>query len=219
MKLTGCPHCKQAKSNGLIRRTCRKVGGYAFSSTFARETGVRWLKIANVGFEHPVWDDASFLPIKLIIDHPDFVLHEGDMVVAMTRPIIRGKLKIARLGKEDVPAMLNQRVGRLQPKAFDDNRFVYHAIQHGDIIRQYEMMMLGTDPPNLSSSQVESARMPIPPSPERSAIAERIDTLKEALQRETNRLKKTCRVKTALMQDLLTGEVEVTVDEEEEANG
>jgi type I restriction enzyme S subunit len=38
------------------------LGGNAFKSDDDATTGVRWLKIANVGKQRIHWDSASFLP-------------------------------------------------------------------------------------------------------------------------------------------------------------
>ena len=57
------------------------------------ENGIRWLKIANVGIQKAKWEDTSYLPAKFSRQFPSFVLSEGDVVMALTRPILNGKLK------------------------------------------------------------------------------------------------------------------------------
>jgi len=85
------------------------LGGYAFKSEDACAEGVRWLKIANVGVGVIKWDEKSFLPNNFLEQYPNFVMKEGDVVCAMTRPILNGKLKVATISKLDAGALLNCR--------------------------------------------------------------------------------------------------------------
>ena len=105
------PEDWQIKELGEILKV---IGGGAFKSRDASPSGVKWLKISNVDINQTNWDDASFLPIELIKDNENFLLKEGDYVIALTRPILDRKLKIARLNLQDVPALLNKRVGKIE---------------------------------------------------------------------------------------------------------
>ena len=90
--------------------------GYAFSSTDAKDNGCRWVKIADVGINEMKSDSPSFLPIDYAKTYSKFLLNEGDYVVALTRPILGGELKIAKIDQEFDGALLNQRVGKLVSK-------------------------------------------------------------------------------------------------------
>lgn len=59
-------------------------GGFAFSSSFDTTNGVKWMKIANVGFNEIKWNDTSYLPLNFIEQYSEFVLKENDLVMAMT---------------------------------------------------------------------------------------------------------------------------------------
>jgi len=189
------------------------IGGFAFSSTLVRNSGVRWMKISNVGFEEIVWDESSYLPERLLKEQHDFVLKRGDIVMAMTRPIIRGKLKIAFVQKHDTPSLLNQRVGKFVIHNLDDNYFAYFAVQFSETVQQLEFKMLGTDPPNLSSSHIESVKLPLPSQSERKMQGEIIAVIDRKIKKERQSLNFYLSIKTALMQDLLSGKVQVTPDE------
>jgi len=76
-------------------------GGYGFSSDSESTSGVRWLKIANVGVEKIKWEAESFLPSSFLSEFKSYSLNSGDVVMALTRPILNDKLKIARLDGVD----------------------------------------------------------------------------------------------------------------------
>ena len=105
------------------------IGGGAFKSIDSSNLGIRWLKIANVGVNTIVWNEENFLPLRLINEFGNFLLKEGDYVMALTRPILDRKLKIARLSHCDVPALLNQRVGKIEVEPNSDIDYVYFVFQ------------------------------------------------------------------------------------------
>lgn len=71
------------------------------------------LKIDNVGFGEIVWDTASYLPIDYLSKYQKLVLKEGDLVIALNRPIINGQIKVGTIRKKDCPSILYQRVGKI----------------------------------------------------------------------------------------------------------
>ncbi len=162
-------------------------GGFAFKSTDSMSYGVRWLKIANVGLGNVKWDEKSYLPEEFLQLHKNFCLNNGDIVVAMTRPLLSGVLKIAQLSVDDSPCLLNQRVGRLQPKEGVSKDFLFHVMKTRRLAYKLESDLLGTDPPNLSIKTFKNIKIPLPPLPEQKAIAELLSTWDEALDK-TERL-------------------------------
>src|SRR5690554_3584843 len=87
--------------------------GYAFKSEDSKKDGIKWLKIANVGFGEIKWNEISYLPIEYKEKYEQYVLIENDLVLALTRPILQGKIKLARISEQDSPSLLNQRVGKI----------------------------------------------------------------------------------------------------------
>lgn len=135
--------------------------GYAFKSKDAVSQGTKWLKIANVGFGNVEWDDESFLPPEFEKNHKRFLLSPGEIVMAMTRPILNGKLKIASIDKKDTPALLNQRVTRIRSKGnYYTNEQLSILMKSRRITRGINTAILGTDPPNISGKEIE--RLPLP---------------------------------------------------------
>ncbi len=185
------------------------MGGYAFKSQDSTEQGVKWLKIANVGIQEIKWEQNSYLPINFIEDYSKFLLQPNDIVLAMTRPILNNKLKIAKINDNDLPALLNQRVGKFIFDSKVYSEFMYYLFQHIDFVKILMLKILGTDPPNVGSEQIESINIVFPPLEEQKQIAEILSTVDNKLENLKEKKQSFEELKKGLMQKLLTGEVRV----------
>lgn len=70
----------------------------------------------------------------------------------------------------------------------------------------------------LTLDKIKKFRIPVPTLREQKRIANSIDSVHRKMKTEKNISKKIESIKTALMQDLLTGKVRVPPDEETEAH-
>lgn len=174
--------------------------GYAFASTDTRETGCRWVKIADVGINEINHESSSFLPEEYKEKHSKYLLREGDYIVALTRPILDGKLKIARVDKVLDGSLLNQRVGKLISK--NDLSFVYLLLQKQSLIARIENRIAGTDPPNLSPTEINSLYQFIPTLPEQQKIASFLSAVDEKIRQLTRKKELLEHYKKGVMQQL-----------------
>ncbi|MDV6252705.1 restriction endonuclease subunit S [Vibrio sp. EA2] len=203
---------------GTVKDISPLQGGYAFKSKSATESGVRWLKIANVGKRRVTWDNDSYLPEKFIEEHSDFLLNEGDIVIALTRPVLSGELKVARLSGKDAPALLNQRVARINVNcSVADPGFVYYLFEDKRMANSISKVILGTDPPNISTKQIESFDIAIPPLEEQKSIRKVLSSVSSKIDLLVQQKVETQQLKKGLMQKLLTGEWRVPLEETEAA--
>ena len=85
-----------------LKRIAKCQGGFAFKSSDSQQKGAKWLKIANVSLGKIDWENKSFLPNDFKEKYSDFVLNKGDIVLAMTRPIIRNQLKVFKVRRRSV---------------------------------------------------------------------------------------------------------------------
>jgi len=196
---------------GVIRlgKHIKLMGGYAFKSKDSRDNGVKWLKIANVGINNIKWEQISYLPKKYLEEYSKFILNENDIVLAMTRPILGTNLKIAKIKQFDLPALLNQRVGKFFFDLDTNSEFMYQLFQDIEFIKILMLKILGTDPPNVSSEQVESIKVVFPPLTEQKQIAQILSTTDEKLEILRDKKEAFQKLKKGLMQKLLTGEIRV----------
>ena len=181
------------------------INGYAFSSIDSQTSGCRWVKIADVGINIMRNENKSFLPLQFKEEHKKYVLFEGDYVVALTRPILQNKLKIARIDEESNGSLLNQRVGKIK----SDNvlGFVYFLLQKAVIIANIENRIAGSDPPNLAPAEINSIKTRIPSLPEQQKIAtflSAVDTKIQQLQRKKELLEQ---YKKGVMQKIFSQEI------------
>jgi type I restriction enzyme S subunit len=154
--------------------------GYAFPSSKSLDKGTLWVKIADVGIQKMKRDNLSFLPLNFKEKYSKFSLKKGDYVVALTRPILNGKLKIARIDNFFDGALLNQRVGKIETE--NSNGFIYCYLQKSDLIKSIENNIAGTDPPNLSPNEINSIRLTIPSIPEQIKISSLLSLIDDRIQ-------------------------------------
>ena len=189
-----------------LGKNIKLMGGYAFKSKDAKEQGTRWLKIANVGLNRIKWEQISYLDNNYQKEYEKFLLNENDIVLAMTRPILSMKLKIAKITKNDIPALLNQRVGKFIFNENVNSEFMYQLFQHIDFVKLLMLKIMGTDPPNVSSEQFETIKIPLPPLKEQKKIAKILSTADKKIEAIALQIEKAERVKKGLMQRLLSDE-------------
>lgn len=159
--------------------------GYAFSSTSAKDNGAIWVKIADVGINEMKLDNPSFLPTEFLLKYKKFVLYEGDYVVALTRPILGGKLKISRISSSFNNSLLNQRVGKLVSN--NSRGFIFSILQKPRLISHIENSIAGTDPPNLSPDSIRNVQVFIPKPKEQKKIASFLSAVADKIEQLTRK--------------------------------
>ncbi len=151
--------------------------GYAFKSEWFIPDGVRLVRNVNIGHDELRWDDLACVSEERAQEFARFELTEGDIVISLDRPLISTGLKVARLTRDDLPALLLQRVGRPQ---FKDSR----------VVPEYFFMWLNSpaftrsiDPgksngvPHIAAKDIHRIRF-APPSPEtQRRIVGKVDQL------------------------------------------
>lgn len=182
----------------------RFFGGNGFSSRAETTTGIRWLKIANVGVDKIKWDALSYLPDSFLKEYKDYLLKVNDVVMALTRPVLNNKLKVARLTVEDEPAFLNQRVAKLIPINGNKLEYLFYVVQRSNFVAAMNLAMAGTDPPNIGNAALEKIAIAIPPKKEeQTAIANALSDADALIQSLTRLIAKKRQIKQGAMQTLL----------------
>ncbi|MDG1276003.1 MAG: restriction endonuclease subunit S [Algoriphagus sp.] len=173
--------------------------GFAFSSDDNATNGTRWLKIADVGIQEMKNDTQSFLPKSFQEQFDKFLVKKGDFVLALTRPILNGQLKIAEVDETFHNALLNQRVGKI---VSDNNTsFVYYLLQTAEMVNSINNNIAGNEPPNLSFQQIENILILIPPTTsEQQIIASCLSSLDALITAQAEKIKQLNLHKKGLMQ-------------------
>jgi type I restriction enzyme, S subunit len=184
--------------------------GYAFKSSWFCEDGIPLLRGENVGTEIPDWKDMRCLPPATASKFEEYRLDVGDMIIGMDRTFTKQGFKLSLLSEEDVPCLLVQRVGCFVPRNIPRG-FMQLLIQSPPYRRQLLLQQKGMDIPHLSKSEILSPLVPIPSAlDEMNVISNRIESSRSMERNNIYRLNKFRSLKTALMQDLLTGKKRVT---------
>jgi len=174
--------------------------GYAFSSKDSTDKGVLWVKIADVGIQEMKNDSISFLPDSFLEEHKKFILEKGDYILALTRPILNGKLKIARVNEFFNNSLLNQRVGKIVTENNKD--FVYFLLQQDFLIKSIENNIAGSDPPNLSPSEINNLKVMIPKLKEQQKIATYLSAIDKKIEAVQAQITQTQAFKKGLLQQM-----------------
>ena len=148
-----------------IGSICDVSGGYSFKSEDISSKGcIKILQIGNVYLNDVNWETTNYLPDGFENKYSRFLLNEGDIVVALTRPIIQslGNVKACIIKATDTPCLLNQRVGRIVPKKNVDVclKFIYGCLMTDDFTRYVESCCIGCSQPNISTKDIENYMIP-----------------------------------------------------------
>jgi type I restriction enzyme S subunit len=127
-------------------------GGYAFKSSDYVDSGVKLIRITNISFGWTDLTDLSWLPFSYLEKYKDFSLAENDIVIVLTRPIIEGGIKAARIMRDALPALLNQRIARFNIIKKDkiNPGFLYYIIFSPNFINYVKQRLGVTNQPNIS---------------------------------------------------------------------
>ena len=156
------------------------MGGFAFKSSSYVDIGIRLVQIANVWDDKIKWDEITHVPKEDVNKRPDYLLKPGDIVMALTRPIIKslGSVKIARIRNCDIPCALNQRVCKF---AFSNSLLSPHWFYHfartdyfKDMINSFSSKGMQ---PNVSTKEIESILTPYIPLSLQQQFAEKISAI------------------------------------------
>jgi type I restriction enzyme S subunit len=167
--------------------------GYAFKSDNFKTSGVRLLRNANILPGKVYWDDAVFMSESDSEKYPSYALSTGDVLISLDRPIISSGIKVARVGADDLPALLVQRVGRflIDPLKLDAD-YLYAYLQTDLFISKISGHDQSLGVPHISPSQVEAIEIPLPEI-----------SVQRELSKQLNDVTSTWRVAVAAMQSQL----------------
>jgi type I restriction enzyme, S subunit len=192
------------RGNGWVEKPLNAIStilnGYAFKSTdFSPKASVKCIKITNVGIRKFVAESDSYLPASFPKEYGAVAVKAGCIVIALTRTIIAGGLKVAVVPHEYNRALLNQRVAAIQTDAAilgSDFLFAYLSTQSvADYVIQHVNTLMQ---PNLSIADLKAMPIPVPPR----EVQTRITTQLDALAVETQRLQKIYEQKLAALAEL-----------------
>jgi type I restriction enzyme S subunit len=173
---TGLPELPKGWAWANIGQVSEIDVGFAFRSHEFVNSGIRLLRGENLEPGALRWEDVKFWPTDRVSEYEHLLVRQGDIILAMDRPLISTGLKIARARKCDIPCLLVQRMARFR---FVDERmvgFVYYMLQTHEFIRHCLGKQTGTQLPHISGGQIAAFVLPMPPLAEQDQILQNIES-------------------------------------------
>ena len=156
---------------------CDFQNGFAFKSKDFKNSGYFVIKIANIQNNEITKENAVFCEPEICENLENFSVKNGDILIAMSGATT-GKIGIYNL---DEKAFLNQRVGLFKNFSKNiDKRFFYFVLLTK--VEESLKIAIGSAQPNLSTEQIKTFYIPLPPLDEQERIVKKIDELFEILE-------------------------------------
>ena len=150
-------------------------GGFAFKSEKFQKEGIPIIRISNLDDEKlNLGEDVVYYPKERLDEFKDFVLEEGDILIAMSGATTG---KIGRVFKKNLPCLLNQRVGKF--KIFDkkelDLKFLFYFVKSPRFQKEIWDYVLGCAQSNISGKHIEKIEILLPPLQTQQKIVQKLD--------------------------------------------
>lgn len=187
-------------------------GGFAFQSRDFSDSGVPLIRIGDITPNGLNISNSAKLPIDYLVEYENFVLNNNDTVIAMSGATT-GKCTLVT--QKDLPALLNQRVGRFRIKNNSiDKLFLYYIVSNNVYQQKLLIDAVGGAQPNVSPKQIESVfcNVPIlsngaPNLTEQRRIAAILSGIDAKIAAEEKVLEKYEKVKKGMMERLLNATI------------
>ncbi|WP_233081188.1 restriction endonuclease subunit S [Rheinheimera soli] len=147
--------------------------GFPFKSEFYSEghQDVRLLRGDNISQGTMDWSDAKKWPVEQLKDFQEYLLDEGDIVLAMDRPWIGAGLKYSQIINSDLPALLVQRTARLRGSSDLDIGYLKYIVGSPWFTTYIKRITTGSLVPHISLKQIRQFPVNLPPIEEQKAAA------------------------------------------------
>jgi type I restriction enzyme S subunit len=165
----------------IIGNRVKVRGGFAFKSSNYTTSGVRLVQIANVWKDKLTWDETTYISKENAVENSGFLLNKGDILMAMTRPIIKSleAVKIAIVKEEDLPCILNQRVCKFEITNGLNTIWFYYFLRQPFVKNKISSFSSKGMQPNVSSREIESIPLILPPLSLQQSFAEKIEAIEK----------------------------------------
>lgn len=160
---TWLPEIPDTWSSVKLKYLGKFVSGYAFDSKDFTDTGVRVIKIANIQTMRLDWEEESFLPESYLQKYSNFIVSDGDLVFALTRPVISTGLKAAIADIKEERVLLNQRNAVFKPNKRVKREFLYYAVFSRYFVTDFVSRIDDTgQQPNISPIELADIQIALP---------------------------------------------------------
>ena len=178
------------------------IHGHQFRDYDFVDNGIPIVKIGSlIDGKGISFDNATFVDVNKLNDFKQYLLKEGDVLMALTGATL------GKVSKVDTKKTIlqNYRVGKFIPKNSSiDNIFLYHILQsHLVQTKMWALINQGAQP-NIGKADFRLIHISLPPSKEQQKIAEILSTLDEQISTTQAIIYKSKELKKGLMQKLFS---------------
>jgi len=176
--------------------------GYAFKSSEYSHDGYFLMRITNVQQGFIQNNNPKFVNIPVKSKLEQFILNEGDILISLTGDV--GRVGIIK--EENLPAALNQRVARVTIKSSLnlDKRYLFLLLNSEEIRKQIESKGHGAAQLNVSTKDILSIEIPLPPIATQKKIVTKLDALLAEIDKATAAAEANAKNAEALFQSYMS---------------
>lgn len=176
-------------------------GGFAFKSSTYQESGIPIIRISNITDRGIILDNVC-VSNEIMEQTKNYLAEIDDSLIAMSGATT-GKMGLIKA--ENLPALINQRVGRFVYIKPSDKKYFYQLSLSNEFQRQVEINAMGGAQPNISPQKIENIDLYIETDKNKQAeIANILSTCDEVIEKTEETIEKYKQIKAGMMQDLFT---------------
>ncbi len=192
------------------------ISGYSFDSGDFIDEGVKVIKISNIQPMKILWDEISWLPENFYEKHKNFRVFENDLVFALTRPIIKGGIKVAII-EGDEKLLINQRNAIYRPNNHLLKSWLYYVILNRAFINEFDLKIDHTgQQPNISTNDIGNIYIPFPSISVQKKIVNHLQgkwfELNNIINKANSEIEKAKEYQESLITQVVTGQLKVPFD-------
>ena len=198
----------QSKKN-FIGDYCTLKSGFAFKSKWWKKSGIPVVKIGSINQDYLNLLDCSFVSEDKISFAKDFIVSEGDLIIAMTGATIG---KFTMVPKYSKTILVNQRVGKffLGDKPINRIPFIYCTLKQPDIFSEIINRGQGSAQPNVSAKDIMTIPCVMPESSVINQFNRKLSPMFEMITNNQFENLKLSKLKNTLLPKLISGEIDVS---------
>lgn len=184
-----------------VNTYCEVQSGFAFPSSSFVEAGVPIVRMSDLKSGQLRFYNAKYVSEHWCNTVSEFALRDGDFLLGMSGSLTNH----ATVTSNDLPALLNQRVGRLRQKNKKVNyRYISYWLKSEQYARYADIQGEGAAQKNISSKQIGCFIYRNALIGEQNKIVEILSYIDQTIEKTEALIEKYQQVKAGLMHDLFT---------------
>ena len=198
------------EKEGTIGDYCSVKSGFAFKSAWWLDEGTKVIRIGDIEQGCLNLETCAHVATDKIEVAKDFIVHGGDLVIAMTGATIG---KFSMIPKTQEPILVNQRVGKffLGNNPIEKVPFIYCTLKQEEVITEFINRGQGSAQPNISTGDILTIPCWIPSKNEIDDFNKTIQPMFETIISNQEENRKLSELRDSLLTKLMSGEIEVGI--------